>query len=982
MNSYSEVNADFGGERSFLVHFCADDFFSVKLHGLGMQFATSGGGMMSSNQPAGSALPRKSPANFGTLKSDFGTVAVARGGFLQLPAKAWARIQVLFLALAIVKIFLLLGLRKHLFEIHWRVAAEEPTVVGTLAFYVFVMLGVYSLVELGSCCRRVGIRATRAANFIVLGLGLLFIFFNFHTGDKKYLYPILEGTLKWQSLGPYLSLDLFFRAPFLGAWLGGYALYYYALARGGRESVCLYLTAACAGAYAIFFLRELATYRNELLVADCLGLVSLLVARIPGKLRLSWQLVPFVWSAAFAVGMFCLAAPHVGYSLCYFLMVLIVALAAFSLALLCAWRRSFLRSWSSLHFFYFVSFLLLANAEDYPWGPNYSKAICLGLELPRYFMGELLITTLGALALGLYCRIWPQAKLWWFDALSLVLIAMAFVDFRLSQIMGVRLDWDLLMFGNSPKMMWRMAEPYLGGVALALCAVLVIYALAIRGLEMLNRRGRPSAGDESTRRGPWYAFASFLLLGLLGLAMATADKGEGQSLLRLAQTSPVWRGVSHRRLSREEFLRSTEELGMGNLASPRLPAASQPPRDLNVVLVFMESSYNKHLSLFGGKDETQPLLSRYKDRMEVFPNFFSNFAGSIQARFAAFTSLYPVRDFNKFTRDRVAVKSIFEVMHDNGYSCSLFYSSYFDYTGFGDFLRQRGIDEMYDCDSMPGRRKTERISWGLEEGETLTAMRSRITKYAGSGQKFFLTYVPAAPHYPYDCVPSAFHKYAINTVGDYTPSYLNELLYVDYVLAGIVDQLKDTGLLDKTLVIITDDHGEMTGENGGPIGHGWVVTPELANAPLIIMDPGKSGYRTNYTVGSQVDLLPTILDLLKLPIPANQLYQGRTLYGSRDDENRMAYLNSYEQYGVITGDKVMLGSRKTEEGGKLVAPKTAYAISNQGCKTVFTGNPASTQTPLSIGAFDEFQENFLRDYSYYCETILGKRMAANNQAAR
>lgn len=48
-----------------------------------------------------------------------------------------------------------------------------------------------------------------------------------------------------------------------------------------------------------------------------------------------------------------------------------------------------------------------------------------------------------------------------------------------------------------------------------------------------------------------------------------------------------------------------------------------------MVLIFLESSYNKHLSLFGSSEETQPLLSKYKDRMELFPNFFSNFASCL-----------------------------------------------------------------------------------------------------------------------------------------------------------------------------------------------------------------------------------------------------------------------------------------------------------------------------------------------------------------
>ncbi len=937
--------------------------------------------MTSANRPGQSASSRQASANIGTVASDFGTVASKTGRFPSLPANAWARIQVLFFALVSIKLILILGLRKHLYEIHWRVSDEEASTLGKVAFYVFVGLGVLSLVDLGRRCQAVGLRALRAANFAVLGLGLLFVFFNFHTGDKNYLFPILVGTLKWHSLGPYLSLDLFFRPPYLGAWLFGYALAYYLLARAGRETWTFLLTILCMGAYALLYLRELAVFRNELLLADGLGIVTLVVARLSGgKLRLSWLLAPLGWSLIFALGLFYLAAPHETESMNYFLTLLSVGTFAFAVATWYAWRRGYLASWSNVLFFYFASFLLLANSH-YPMAANYNNSLCLGLEFPRYFIGELAIAVVASACLGLYCQLWPRARLWWFDLLSLTLIAIAFVDLRLSQIMGVRLDWDLLMFGNSPKMMWRMAKPYLPGVMLAFFVVIVLYALAVRGVEFFNRRSRARAEVGASRTGAWYAFASFVVLGVLGLLVATSDKAEGQSSLQLAKSSPVWKRVAHRRLDRQEFIRSAKVLGLGDFASP----ANTPPdalrRDLNVVLIFMESSFNKHLSLFGGGEETQPLLSKYKDRMEVFPNFFSNFAGSIQARFASFTSLYPVRDFNKFTRDRVNVKSVFEALHDNGYSCSLFYSSYFDYTGFGDFLRQRGIDEMYDADTMPGRRRSGRISWGLQEEETLGAMRSQIARYASSGQRFFLTYVPAAPHYPYDSVPAAFRKYKVGEFGDFTPSYLNELLYIDSVLAGLVDQLKESGLLEKTIVIITDDHGEMTGEKGGAIGHGWVVTPELANAPLIIMDPERTGYRVNATVGSQVDLLPTILDLLKIPLPARQLYQGRSLYDVEGRTNRLAYLNSYEQYGVVDGRHVVIGSRKAEEAGNSASPRKGFVISNQGSKTLFNESHLPATQPVAIRDFDAFQENFLRDYSFYCESMHGDR-AANSQVGK
>src|SRR4029079_16390584 len=169
---------------------------------------------------------------------------------------------------------------------------------------------------------------------------------------------------------------------------------------------------------------------------------------------------------------------------------------------------------------------------------------------------------------------------------------------------------------------------------------------------------------------------------------------------------------------------------------------------------------------------------------------------------------------------------------------SMFYSSYFDYTGFGDFLKNRGMDEMYDADTMPGDHTGKQVEWGLLEEETLGAIRAQLKSYALTHRRFCLTYVPAAPHNPYDKIPKPFRKYKVKEVGDFTPVYLNESLYMDWVIASIIDELKQSGLLDKTLVVITNDHGEMLGgKEDGNIGHGWKITPQLANTPLIIMDP-------------------------------------------------------------------------------------------------------------------------------------------------
>jgi hypothetical protein len=922
-------------------------------------------------------------------------VGVAR--FLNLPSGVWSRLLVLFVALSGIKAALVVSVGKKLFETHWRLAPHEPVWGDYVLFGFFVVIGGASLLRLQRHCALAGVKASRAANAIVLFLGLVFIFLTLQAQGKNYLFPILSGVLNWDSLIPYLSLDLFFHAPYLAAWIIAYAVGYYLLARSGRESSALYLTAGFGMAYAAVGLRDLAISRNELVVVCALGVVSLVIGQRSGlRTGKFWFFSPLIWCALFALELLMFAPGDLGLPFTYFSLLLYASALLFAGATLIAYRRGFGASWSPLALFYFSAFLLLAN-RNYPGAAHFNNVICLGFEFPRYFVGEVVIIGILALLATGQKVVFPRMRFWWLDMVSAALIALAFVDLRLTQIMGARLGMDVLVMGGNAKMMLRMAKPYLPAALAGIVSLAGAFAIVTRVVQLwlFGRGARPSRSDggetvktvqipSSARntslkrgvneRGLAYALSAFVILGLIGLVMANTDKAEGQSGLRLVRTSAIWKRATTRTMKAEEFVRTARNLGLGDLnAAASGPISSKS--DLNVVLVFMESTYNKHLSLFGGSEETQPLLSKYRERMELYPNFFSSFASSIHARFATFTSLYPVLDYNAFTLERVPVKSIFEVLHGNGYACSLFYSSFLDYTGFRNFLEGRGLDGVYDADTMPGERKTERVAWGLREEETLEAIQKQIKTYASGNQRFFLTYVPAAPHYPYEKVPERFHKFKPGAMGDYSPLYYNELLYMDWVLASIVGQLEESGLLEKTIVIITNDHGEMLGEQGGPIGHGFQLSPELVNTPLIIMDPRKKGYHLNQAIGSQIDLLPTMLDLIGIPIPANELYEGRSLAREGERNERLIYLNSMQDFGVIAGSRLMLGDREREKG----ALTRAFTIGNAGSKTVFTQEDVTSRPNVSIQRFDEFQGNLLRNYSLYQQAVRKSQSLAARQ---
>jgi hypothetical protein len=937
-----------------------------------------------------------------------GTMAMARAKTRAPAAAAFARALVLFVVLAAIKCALLVHFQKQVFETHWRLPLAEITTIGAIAFYVFIALGAVSLLQLSQACRNIGIHAVRRANAIVLGCGLLFIFLTFHVADKNYLFPILTGVLPWSGLIPYLSLDLFFHPPFLGAWLFVYALVIYVLIRTGRERHSLILTTLFASIYAAINLADLKVFRDELILVDCIGIPTILFGfvwqskcrlaadstkrqrtaalhdpfapsqsslvprgfgmRLPSAALHNWlALLPFAWTVPVVVLMFLNAPTDMGLSYTYFKILTACCVIILAGCALLARQGGFAPAWLHFLFFYAATFLLLSDTH-HPIASNFNRAICIGLASPRYFIGECIVAIIfGSLAFTVLKKI--RRSFLFVDAVAVTIIGISLIDFRLSQVLGTRLGCDVLALGGTTKMMWRMAAPYLPLLCLALLVIAAAYRLTSDRITRIVEDGFEGDLQQLARQlgatGCSRTFVLFVILAIAGLLLYLPDKAEGTALQRLSATSSVWKRLSSRRMSIDEFGRTARELGLGDLAAPVAASPSASPGDLNVVLVFMESTYNKYLSLFGAAENTQPMLSRYKERMELFPNFFSNFASSIHARFAAFTSLYPVADYNAFTLERVPVKSVFEVLHENGYSTSLFYSSYLDFTGFRNFLQNRGLDEIYDADTMPGKDPRAMVSWGITEEQTLQAMQRQIHRYAQSDKKFFLTYVPAAPHYPYDHVPERFRSFKPAGADDYKALYLNELLYMDWVLASLVGELEKAGVLDKTLVIITDDHGEMLGGKGKAIGHGWWLNPELVNAPLILIDPDHKGYKVNTIPGSQVDLLPTILDRLGLVIPRDQLYEGHSLERKNPDSNCVAWLNSFQQYAVLRAKDLVFGDR--ERPGDL----SAVTLSNEGAKTIFHQLENTKLKPVQIQEFDRFQESLLRNYSYYAEHVRG-----------
>lgn len=116
----------------------------------------------------------------------------------------------------------------------------------------------------------------------------------------------------------------------------------------------------------------------------------------------------------------------------------------------------------------------------------------------------------------------------------------------------------------------------------------------------------------------------------------------------------------------------------------------------------------------------------------------------------------------------------------------------------------------------------------------------------------------------------------------YVALYDGEARYTDDHVARILAELERRGELESTWVIVTADHGEGFLEHG-TWDHGVSLFEEELQVPLVVAGPGLEPRRVGEVV-STLDLFPTLLELLGLPVPENDgeslvpLLEGRPGY--------------------------------------------------------------------------------------------------------
>ena len=143
--------------------------------------------------------------------------------------------------------------------------------------------------------------------------------------------------------------------------------------------------------------------------------------------------------------------------------------------------------------------------------------------------------------------------------------------------------------------------------------------------------------------------------------------------------------------------------------------------------------------------------------------------------------------------------------------------------------------------------------------------------------------------------------------------YDQEIAFTDRQIGRLLAQLRETGLMERTIVVFTSDHGEEFAEHGGE--YHYTLYDEIVRVPLVISAPGLAPGIRNVPA-QQVDLLPTLLALLDIEGP-NEL-PGVDLLGPVDAD-RAIFIErdrpaGYRQRAIIRGDKKLLRIERVDQG--------------------------------------------------------------------
>lgn len=342
----------------------------------------------------------------------------------------------------------------------------------------------------------------------------------------------------------------------------------------------------------------------------------------------------------------------------------------------------------------------------------------------------------------------------------------------------------------------------------------------------------------------------------------------------------------------------------------------------NVLLIVLDSVRKDHLSCYGHSRETTPTIDELATESAQYNSAIAPGPSTPPSHASMFTGLYPSHHgvFSRHPYLDESIPVLAEQLADAGYH-TLGFSNSFHTSQDRGF--SRGFEYYHDILNMNTYSnhifelsidylnfftryflKDDDISYFQEN-----KLKTKVSQY---GEPFFGFINFNSAHIPYrpperfeteflekfdqwDEVDEKFARELADDAGDAyimdnaDPTdadwefskhlYDAEIKYMDTLLSDLFQYLKQKGMFEETMIIVTSDHGEHFGEHGLAY-HKFALSEELINVPLVVKYPNSDTTDVSDELVSLVDLAPTIADVAGIELQSK--VDGRSLLS--DDE--------------------------------------------------------------------------------------------------
>ncbi len=286
---------------------------------------------------------------------------------------------------------------------------------------------------------------------------------------------------------------------------------------------------------------------------------------------------------------------------------------------------------------------------------------------------------------------------------------------------------------------------------------------------------------------------------------------------------------------------------------------------LNVVVITIDTLRADHLGCYGYKQVRTPNIDALAADGARFERAFTAVPVTLPSHTVMFTGTYPMlsgmHDFaaNKLGPGQPTLAS---TLKEHGYSTGAVIGSAVLDSRFG---LNRGFDFYYDHFDF-NRLQESNLEEMERPGDLVTdvALDWLSKNYQ---KKFFLWVHLYDPHYPYRPPAPYAAEYQDRP-------YDGEIAFADSQVGRLIHFLKSKGLYGNTLIVLSGDHGESLGEHGEKT-HGFFIYNATLHVPFIVHLPGAASLRIVPELVNLADLMPTVLQALKIDVPTQ--LQGHNL---------------------------------------------------------------------------------------------------------